>query len=231
MSYNNQSSKRMSVSLQFIILLGMISLFADIAYEGARSIIGPFLLLLGANATVVGVVAGLGELVGYGIRFISGYLSDRTKKYWSITILGYLINLSAVPLLALAGSWQTASILIVVERLGKAIRNPARDALLSYATKEIGRGWGFGIHKALDQVGAISGPLIMTAVLYLGGDYRIGFAILLIPALVAWSVLALARWRFPQPEQLEVHIQTFKTKGFTKKYWLYVAAVSCVALG
>ncbi len=122
---------------KFIILLGLVSLFADMTYEGARSITGPYLSILGASAVVVGFVSGLGELVRYGLRFASGYLSDRTRRYWSITIIGYTVNLLPVPLLALAGSWEMAAVLLIAERLGKAIRTPARDIMLSHATLQL----------------------------------------------------------------------------------------------
>jgi len=188
-----------SSALRFVILIGVVSLFADMTYEGARSITGPYFALLGASGTIVGVVAGFGELIGYGLRLVSGYVSDRTGRYWSITFFGYLMNMLAVPLLALAGSWQLAAILIIAERAGKAIRNPPRDAMLSHATKEMGRGWGFGLHEALDQIGAVLGPLIVTAVLYFKGSYRTGFAVLLIPALLALSVLLVTRLFYPRP--------------------------------
>lgn len=139
-------------ALRFIIILGITSLFADITYEGARSITGPFLSVLGASAAVVGVVAGLGEFIGYGLRLVSGYLSDRLGKQWLFTFLGYAAILS-VPALALVGRWEIACLLILIERSGKAIRTPSRDTLLSHATKEIGRGKGFGLHEALDQIG------------------------------------------------------------------------------
>jgi len=142
---------------KFIILLGLVSLLADMTYEGSRSITGPYLSILGASAVVIGFVSGFGELVGYGLRYASGYLSDSTRKYWSITIIGYAVNLLAVPLLALAGSWEIAAVLLITERLGKAIRTPARDVMLSHATSQVGSGWGFGFHEAMDQVGAILG--------------------------------------------------------------------------
>ena len=129
-------------ALRFVILLGVTSLFADMIYEGARSITGPYLGLLGASATAVGVISGFGELIGYALRLVSGLVADRTGRYWSITLLGYAINVLAVPLLALAGHWPIAAGLIILERLGKAVRTPARDAMLSHATQQIGRGWG-----------------------------------------------------------------------------------------
>ena len=137
--------KKINRAVQFIILLGLISLFADMTYEAARSINGSFLQVLGTNGATVGWVAGLGELLGYGLRLISGFLADRTKKYWTLVITGYMINLFSVPLLALAGYWQLAVILMMTERVGKALRSPARDALLSFGTREMGRGWGFGL--------------------------------------------------------------------------------------
>ncbi|HEX9270636.1 MAG TPA: MFS transporter, partial [Candidatus Binatia bacterium] len=180
-------------AVKFVVLIGIVSLFADMTYEGARSITGPYLAVLGASGTIVGIVAGFGELVGYGLRLASGYISDRTGRYWTVTLVGYVVNMLAVPLLALAGSWETAAFLMIAERTGKAIRNPPRDAMLSHATQTMGRGWVFGLHEALDQIGAVIGPLIVTAVLYFKGTYRVGFAVLLVPAILALSVLVAAR--------------------------------------
>jgi MFS family permease len=218
-------------ALGFIVLMGVVSLFADVTYEGARSSIGPFLAELGANGTIVSFVAGFGELVGYGLRFVSGYLVDRSKRYWTITIIGYAINLLAVPLLALAGHWQTAAALIVLERLGKAIRVPARDAMLSYAGQRMGRGRAFGIHESLDRLGAMLGPLIMGLVLYLNEGFRFGFALLLIPALISLSLLFTAQRLFPEPENLEIQQGNLKAKGMDSTFWLYVLASACVAAG
>jgi hypothetical protein len=139
-------------ALRFVVLMGIVSLLADMTYEGARSINGSFLAILGASGAVVGAIAGLGELIGFSIRLVSGYFSDKTKSYWAITFFGYAVNLLAVPLLALAGNWQIAAALMVIERIGKGVRVPPRDAMLSYATHQMGRGWGFGLHEALDQV-------------------------------------------------------------------------------
>jgi len=200
-------------------------------YEGARSITGPFLAVLGASATVVGIVAGFGELIGYGLRLVSGYVSDRTGRYWAITLVGYALNLVAVPLLALAGYWQIAAILIVTERLGKAIRTPARDAMLSHATSAMGRGWGFGLHEAMDQMGAMLGPLIVAAVFYLKGGYQVGFGVLLVPALLALSILLLARLLYPHPRDMEVGTVKLESKGFPQVFWLYLASVALIAAG
>ncbi|MGQ9720720.1 MAG: MFS transporter [Candidatus Jordarchaeum sp.] len=200
-------------------------------YEGARSITGPYLSILGASGTVVGIVAGLGELIGYGLRFISGYISDRTGKYWTVTLSGYVINLFAVPLLALAGRLDIAILLIITERMGKGIRTPARDAMLSHATTQMGRGWGFGIHEALDQIGAILGPLIVAAILYFEGSYQVSFAVLLVPALLALSVLARARLLYPRPRAFEEEKAKLQSKGYPKVFWLYLVAVALIAAG
>jgi len=220
-----------ATALKFVILLGVVSLFADMTYEGARSITGPYLALLGASGTIVGIVAGFGELIGYALRLVSGYISDRTGKYWTVTLFGYFVNLLAVPLLALAGRWEIAALLMIMERMGKAIRNPSRDAMLSHATQSIGRGWGFGLHEAMDQIGAILGPLIVAGVLYLNGGYRISFVVLLVPALLALAVLLVARALYPRPRDLEVASVELKTGGFSRIFWLYLAAVSLVAAG
>lgn len=218
-------------ALKFVVLLGIVSLFADMTYEGARSITGQYLALLGASGTVVGFVAGLGELIGYGFRLISGYVSDKTGRYWLFTFIGYTVNLLAVPLLALADNWPLAASLIVLERFGKALRSPAKDAMLSYASKEVGRGWAFGLHEAMDQVGAVLGPLIVSAVLYFQGSYQMSFALLLIPALSALGVLTAAMLLYPDPQKLEISSPHLTSEGFSKRFWLYLGAIACVAAG
>lgn len=218
-------------AIQFVVLIGIVSLFADMTYEGARSINGPFLAVLGASGVVVGVVSGLGELIGYSLRLVSGVISDKTGRYWTITLLGYAVNLIAVPLLALAGNWQMAVVLMIFERIGKGIRVPPRDAMLSYATQRMGRGWGFGLHEALDQIGAIIGPLIIAAVLYNREGYRFGYAVLLIPALLALGMLALARFLYPRPRDLEIKQTSLQVQGFSRHFWLYIAGASLIAAG
>ncbi|RIK45149.1 MAG: MFS transporter [Chloroflexi bacterium] len=219
------------MALRFVILLGIVSLFGDITYEGARSITGPFLATLGSSATIVGVVAGFGELIGYGLRLVSGYLSDRTGRYWAITIVGYIVNLFAVPMLALAGNWPLAALLMITERTGKAIRTPARDAMLSHATAQTGRGWGFGLHEAMDQTGAVLGPVIVAVVLSAQQGYRTGFAVLLLPALLALVALLLARIQYPNPRDFEVEPVKVASSGLTRPFWLYLVAVALIAAG
>lgn len=229
--FKSNLSANQKRSFLFIIIFGFISLLADITYEGARSITGAYLGLLGASATIVGFIAGLGELLGYGLRLVSGYLIDRTKKYWTITIIGYAINLFAVPLLAFTHHWMTAAILIVAERVGKAIRVPGRDAMLSYAAQSVGMGLGFGIHEALDQFGAMLGPLIVAAVLYYQGDYQTAFAVLGIPAVLALSVLIMTRLRYPQPADFAEQNPHMNTHNLTKIFWIYLIGACFIGAG
>ena len=218
-------------AVRFIVLLGVVDLFADMTYEGARSVTGPYLGVLGASAAIVGVVAGFGEFLGYALRLFSGYLSDRTGSYWPITIVGYGVNLLAVPLLALTGRWELAVFLIVAERAGRAIRIPARDAMLSHAGSQTGLGWGFGLHGALDQTGAILGPLIVGAALYLKGDYQGAFAILAIPAVLAMMLLFAARHFYPRPRDLDVAPPDLTAGHLPRRFWVYVAAAALIAAG
>ncbi len=220
-----------SAALRLVVLLGLVSLFSDMTYEGARSISGPFLALLGASGAVVGLVAGFGEFAGYALRLVAGWITDRTRRYWTLTITGYAINLLAVPALALAGRWEIAAALLMMERMGKALRNPPRDAMLSFATRNVGAGWAFGLHEAMDQTGAILGPLIVAAILHWRGGYREGFAVLLIPALIALAVLLLARRTFPRPQDLEPRFAPLEAAGQAKAFWTLVAGAALCAAG
>ena len=219
------------MALKFVLLIGVLSFFADFTYEGSRSILGPYLATLQASALVVGVVTGFGELLGYSLRLLSGRLADLTQKFWPITILGYVVQMSSVPLLALAGNWQIAAVLIILERVGKATRNPPRDVMLSHAGKQIGYGWVFGVHEALDQFGALFGPLAMAAVLALRGDFRLAFAALAIPGVINLSLLMLARLTYPHPEDMEVNVPNVQTQGLPRVFWLYLAGAALVAAG
>jgi len=218
-------------ALKFVVLIGVVSFFADFTYEGARSITGPYLAILGASATLVGFIAGFGELLGYGLRLVSGRLSERTGEFWPITLFGYVVQMSAVPLLALAPNWQIAGLLIMVERVGKAIRNPPRDVMLSHAAKQIGYGWGFGLHEALDQFGALFGPLVVAAVLAARGNYKTAFAILLVPAIVTLLLLVFARFSYPKPEDLEVSVSNVEASGLPPVFWIYLVGAGLVAAG
>jgi len=218
-------------ALRFVLLIGVMSFFADFVYEGARSVNGPYLAVLGASATLVGFIAGLGELLGYGLRIVSGKLSERTREFWPITIFGYLVQMGAVPLLAVARSWQIAGLLIVLERVGRAIRNPPRDVMLSHAGKEVGLGWTFGLHEALDQFGALCGPLVLAWILARHGEYKLGFAVLAIPAVITIAILIAARISYPRPEEMEVHVLDVHGAGLPRVFWIYLAGAALVAAG
>lgn len=219
-------------AIRFVIALGLISFFADITYEGARSIAGPFLAGLGASAAVVGVVAGAGEMVGYALRLASGIAADRTRRYWALTLVGYLLNLIAVPLLACAGRWEIAAGLLILERAGKALRTPSRDVMLSQAAGVVGRGWGFGLHEAMDQAGALLGPLVVALVLARSGRYALAFAALAVPAALALLALFTARWIYPDPSRFEEKAAPeLEVSGFPRAFWIYTAAAGLVAAG
>lgn len=218
-------------AIHFIVALGLISLFADVTYEGARSIIGPFLGTLGASAFAVGFIAGFGEMVGYALRLASGYAADKTRSYWMLTILGYGLNLAAVPLLAVVNGWWLAAALIVLERTGKAIRTPSRDVMLSQAAKQVGRGWGFGLHESMDQIGAFLGPLAVAAVLAKSHEYHRAFALLAIPAALAIVTLLVARGSYPDPIHFEKTAAGLSSEGLSRTFWIYVAAAGLLAAG
>lgn len=219
------------IALRFVLMIGVVSFFADFTYEGSRSITGPFLATLGASGAVVGVVAGLGELLGYGLRFFSGRVSERTRQFWPMTLFGYIVQMAAVPALALAGNWPTAAVLIVLERVGKAIRNPPRDVMLSHAGREMGIGWAFGLHEALDQAGALIGPLVLALVLMHRGQYRIAFATLLIPATITAVLIVVTKFLYPRPEDLEPHSPKIRSAGLGRAFWIYLIGASLVAAG
>jgi MFS family permease len=221
-----------TTALTFVLVIGIMSFFADFTYEGSRSIIGPYLGLLGAGAVAIGIITGAGEPLGYGLRLVSGRGADQTGLYWPITILGYIVQMCSVPLLALAGNWQVAALLIILERVGKATRNPPRDVMLSHAGKQIGGyGWAFGLHEALDQSGALIGPLAVAGILAWRGDYRLAFAMLLIPALVTLSILVVARRAYPRPQELEANPPDVQASGLPRVFWIYLIGAVLVAAG
>jgi predicted MFS family arabinose efflux permease len=221
-----------SSALRFVLIIGIANFFADFTYEGARGIVGPFLGSLGASAALVGLVAGLGELMGYGLRSISGYFADKSHRHWAFAFAGYAVNMLAVPALALATRWPLAATLVVAERTGRGIRKPTVEAMLSYAGKSIGTGWVFGLNEALDQAGATIGPLLMALILYLNGGFRTGFGVLLVPALLCLAILVTARLLHPRPHELEKGTEhTFATTELTRAYWIYLAAGSLIAAG
>ncbi|VWC31722.1 MFS transporter [Burkholderia pseudomultivorans] len=220
-------------AMRFVVLIGVLSFFADCTYEGARGILGPFLAQAGATATIIGVVMGLGELLGYGLRLVSGTLADVTRRFWTITIIGYLLQMSVVPMLALTHTWQQASVLVVLERVGKAIRNPPRDVMLSHAAQQVGGyGWVFGLHEAFDQFGAMIGPLVVAAMMARGGSYRQAFAVLAIPAVCNLGILILARVTFPgSGVPVAGDANAGRRASFPRRFWIYLIGAGLVAAG
>ncbi|HOI12767.1 MAG TPA: MFS transporter [Methanoculleus sp.] len=212
------------LSIRLILLLGTASLLGSLVSNGARSVTGPYILLLGGSAAVVGLVAGAGEFIGYALRSATGAYVGQSQRYWKVAMAGYGL-LAAIPLLGIAVRWETAAVLIIAERIGKAIRTPARDTILSHATTAVGRGWGFGVHKALDQVGAVIGPLIMVAALTLTGGYAAGFLLLGIPLAGVAAVLLLARSEVPRPGRLEANGGTRENQGDMPRILPYAAFI------
>lgn len=219
-----------STPLRFVFILGIVSLFADMTYEGGRSVTGPFLAQLGATGLIVGLVAGFGELIGYGLRILSGTVADRTGRYWPIAFLGYAVNLLCVPALALVQTVPAAAGLLIGERFGRGARKPVVSAMIAHAGSQIGQGWVFGFHEAMDQVGATIGPLLVAAILALGGGFGKAFGALAIPALLALIALSVARREYPSPRDLE-SASTPSVAGFGRAYWIYVIAGACTAAG
>lgn len=220
-------------ALGFVLTMGVLSFFSDFTHEGARSIIGPYLGAFGLGAFAIGAITGFGQLVNYGFRLVSGRFADRTRAYWPIAIFGYVLQMLAVPALALTQTWQTAAILIVLERLGRSIRNPPRDAMLSHAAERIGFGWAFGMHEALDQLGAMIGPLSIAALMAWRQDYRLAFACLLVPALLNLSLVLVARRIYPRPDILGAPASGDEpaSSSYPPAFHLYLLAGALVAAG
>ncbi len=223
----------------FIVLFGMVSLFSDMTHEGASSIRGAYLSLLGASAGAIGFVSGLGELIGYSMRYVFGRITDKTKQYWPMVILGYVLDIIAVPALALVGEhgWLAACLLLVVQRMGKAIKKPAKDTLMSFAASQEGAGKSFGIQELLDQIGAFLGPVLLYLVMLFrqnGSLFRIYascFAVLAIPGAVTLVLLLVTRAKFPNPERFEPEPKEYLPFKLKKEFILYIAGISLFAFG
>jgi MFS family permease len=213
-----------------IFALGIVSLLGDVVYEGARGIVPDYLSFLGASALVVGLVGGIGEFTGYALRLVSGILADTTRAYWFFTFLGYGLIIS-IPLLAISGNWQLAIVFVLVERLGKAIRAPSRDVILSLASKGVGTGKAFGVHEFLDQIGAVVGPMLVAALMFFtSNSYNMVFALMFIP--FALMLVALVSARKSVGAQINVERKiTGKKEGLNKKFYMYVGAVTVNSIG
>jgi MFS family permease len=224
-------------ALRFVVGFGMVSALGDVVYEGARSIIGPFLGHLGATAALVGLITGAGEAVALVLRLFTGRLVDRTRRPWPQTITGYALTMVCVPLIALTHGLWGAGLLYNGERFGKALRSPSRDTMLAHASVKMGRGYAFGLHKALDQCGALTGPLLVAAVVALSGSYRLGFAVLAAPAVIALLVLARLRTAAPDPAAYDPEARISEKKRLRlerrlpAQFWLYAAFSAATMLG
>lgn len=222
---------------RFVVWFGTVSLLADFVYEGARSVTGPLLASLGASALVVGLVTGAGEAAALGLRLVSGPLADRTRRFWGLAIAGYALTVLSVPLLGVVGVLWAACALVIAERVGKAVRSPAKDTLLSHATAATGRGRGFAVHEAMDQVGALIGPLVVAGVLALtGGDYGPALGVLAAPAVAVLGLLVWLRARVPDPEAYERELTPTATVAATEgrlpaAFWTYAAFTAATTAG
>jgi MFS-type transporter involved in bile tolerance (Atg22 family) len=244
----------------FVLAFGVVSMLGDFVYEGARSVVGPFLATFGASAAMVGLVTGAGEAVALVFRLFSGRLSDRTGRHWALTITGYVITVVAVPILAAVQALWQAVALVVAERFGKAVRSPARDTMLAEAGGTMGRGRAFAIHEALDQSGALVGPLLVAGMVVISG-YRLGFAVLAVPAAGLVAVLIWLRLAVPVPAAYDTTARATATpadadgtetggtetggtetggagsggagtgRGFSARFWLYAAFTALTMAG
>ena len=217
--------------LAFVLLFGAVNLFADMTYEGARSVTGPFLGLLGASGFIVGAVTGFGEFLGYALRLVSGRWADASRLYWPITLVGYIVQMISVPLLALSGSWQVAAVLILLERIGRATRNPPRDVMLAQAGEQMGRGWAFGVNEAMDQCGALIGPLAIAGILAWKGNFQLAFAFLALPAIVTLLLVFGARFMFADAGRIEKEPQASEVGRYPPAYWWYCLGAGLVGFG
>lgn len=225
--------------MTFVVLFSMVSLFSDMTHESANSIRGAFLSLAGASAAVIGFVSGLGELVGYGLRYVFGRLTDRTRRYWPMVLFGYVLDVVAVPALALVGrnGWVLACALFIIQRLGKAIKKPAKDTVMSFAASQEGVGKSFAIQELLDQIGAVLGPLLLYLIMLFQhrddtfSDYRMCFAFLAIPGTITLLLLWLTYKRFPHPEDFEPEPKEYVPFRVSKRFVVYILGISLFAFG
>lgn len=231
--------KKISEAMLFILLFGIVSLFSDMTHEGASSIRGAYLALIGASAGTIGFISGLGELIGYSMRLLFGKITDKTKRYWPMTIIGYILDVLAVPALALVGEhgWVAACALLVVQRMGKAIKKPAKDTIMSFAASQEGVGKSFGIQEVLDQIGAFLGPVLLYVVMLFKTDgttfevYSTCFAILAIPGIITLILLFITKAKFPNPEHFEPEPKKAVPFKMKKEFIFYIAGISLFAFG
>jgi len=215
----------------FIVAFGIVSLFADMAYEGMRGLNGEFLGSLGASGTMVGVIAGGGELLGYLLRLVSGRLAQRTGAYWPLAIGGYALTMVAVPAMAFVFSWQAAALFVLLERAGKAMRSPATNTMQSRAGDHIGQGWAFGLQEALDQTGAVIGPLITSFVMARHGDYHAAYAWLAVPAVLTMISVGTIAIRYGFAGHIVQPVSGDRAPVLSHTFWLYTLSAALLGFG
>jgi len=219
--------------LLVFLLLGLVSLFADIVYEGGRSISGAYLVEISAPALAAALI-GVGEFLGLVFRLISGYIATAhhsPRVLWGSTLLGYVITALSIPLIAFAPTWQIVVFLYIIDRVGKGLRAPTRDVILAEVSEGIGLGKGFGIHELLDQLGAFTGPLLVSILLALHG-YRVAYIALLAPGLISVLLVTSAWSLYPTPRSVPVSSKSqISFRGYPRRFWIYIAATSILALG
>ena len=234
-----KKNRTLSPAMTFILMFGMVSLFSDMTHEGAASMRGAYLSFLGASAATIGFVSGLGELVGYAMRYVFGALTDRTGKYWPMVIAGYVLDILAVPALALVGEhgWVAASALLIIQRMGKAIKKPAKDTIMSFAASREGAGRSFAIQEVLDQIGAFLGPVLLFAVMSAKSGlpkaelYSAAFAVLAVPGAITLVLLLVTKRKFPNPEEFEGGKTVYEPMKLKRAFKIYMAGISLFAFG
>ena len=224
-------------AIRFVAWFGIVSALGDVVYEGARSIVGPFFATFGASAATIGIITGIGEAVALVLRLLTGPFSDRTGRPWPQTIVGYALTMVCVPLMALTGGLAPAALLYNGERFGKAVRTPSRDTMLAHASAVVGVGRTFGLHEAIDQSGAIVGPLLLALVLGAGGSFALCLALLAVPGAIAMVVLFRLRLAAPHPEDYDPQATVSDAKKLSldtklpRQFWLYSAFSAATMLG
>ncbi|MCX7758804.1 MAG: MFS transporter [bacterium] len=213
-----------------VFLFGLVSFFGDIVYEGAKSILGQHMFFLGASAFAIGLVGGLGEFMSFAFRIFFGYLADIKKSHWVMVIIGYGLLIS-VSLIYFASSWEMVALFLLLERIGKAIRTPSRDFLVSVVSSKIGIGKTFGIHEFIDQLGAIIGPALLGYILLIKG-YREAFLFLFIPAFLCLLLIFYTKFIYDKnvgdfPNQ-NISNEQFDSNGY---FYLYLLSSFFIALG
>ena len=234
-----KKSRTLSPAMAFILMFGMVSLFSDMTHEGGASMRGAYLSFLGASAATIGFVSGLGELVGYAMRYVFGAITDRTGKYWPMVIGGYVLDILAVPALALVGEhgWVAASALLIIQRMGKAIKKPAKDTIMSFAASREGAGRSFAIQEVLDQIGAFLGPVLLFAVMSAKSGlpkaelYSAAFTVLAVPGAMTLILLLATKRKFPNPEEFEGGKTVYAPMKLKRSFKIYMAGISLFAFG